>query len=59
MECFTAAAQTGNLDRAIFAFEKVTSIKPDYADALTTWAMLSKIKLEEAIEAYDKPSYQA
>ena len=29
----SAAAQIGNLDQAIFAFEKVNSIKPDYADA--------------------------
>ena len=51
-----AAAQIGNLDRAIFAFEKVTSIKPDYADAYNNMgnALKDQGKLEEAIEAYDK-----
>ena len=51
-----AAAQMGNLDHAIFAFEKVNFIKPDYADAYNNKgnALKNQGKLEEAIEAYKK-----
>ena len=48
----------GKLEEAIEAYTKALAIKPDYADAYTTWAMLFKgqNKLEEAIEAYNKGS---
>ena len=61
-----AAAQTGNLDLAILAFEKVNVIKPDYADAYYNKgiALKDQGKLEEAVKAYSKalsikPDYAA
>ena len=47
-----SAAQIGKLDKAIDAFKKAISIKPDYADAYNN--MGCQGKLEEAIEAYNK-----
>ena len=51
-----AAAQTGQIDQAINAFERVTAIKPDYAEAHNNLGNVLKDqgKLEEAIEAYKK-----
>ena len=51
-----SAAQTGKLDKAIDAFKKAISIKPDYADAYNNMgnALKGQGKLEEAIEAYNK-----
>ena len=51
-----AAAQIGKLDQAILAFQKVISIKPDYAEAHLNMGIAFKEqgKLEEAIEAYNK-----
>jgi tetratricopeptide (TPR) repeat protein len=40
----SALRELGKLDDAIEAFNKAISIKPDYAEAITTWVMLSKIK---------------
>ena len=49
-----AAAQTGQLDEAIIAFQKVIAIKPDYADAYSNMgnALKEKGELENAIQAY-------
>ena len=49
-----AAAQTGQLDEAIIAFQKVIAIKPDYADAYSNMgnALKEKGALENAIQAY-------
>ncbi|MDC3020982.1 tetratricopeptide repeat protein [Paracoccaceae bacterium] len=51
-----SAAQTGRLDKAVDAFKKAISIKPDYADAYNNMgnALKGQGKLEEAIEAYNK-----
>ena len=51
-----AAAQTGQLDKAIIAFQRVVSIKPDYADGYNNIgnALQKQGKLKEAIEAYSK-----
>ena len=51
-----SAAQIGELDKSVLAFQKVLSIKPDYADAHYNMgnAFNDKGKLEEAIEAYNK-----
>ena len=51
-----AAAQIGQLDQTIFAFNKVLAIKPDYAEAYNNMgnALKEQGKLEEAIEAYSK-----
>jgi tetratricopeptide (TPR) repeat protein len=51
-----SAAQIGKLDKAIDAFNKAISIKPDYADAYNNLgnALQEQGKLEEAIEAYNK-----
>ena len=51
-----SAAQIGKLDKAIVAFKKAISIKPDYADAYNNMgnALKGQGKLEEAIEAYNK-----
>ena len=51
-----SAAQTGQLDQAIFAFKRVLTIKPDHADAYNNMGNTLKDqgKLEEAIEAYNK-----
>ena len=47
--------EQGKLDEAIEAYNKALSIKPDYAEASTAWAMLSKSKeANEAIKAYNK-----
>ena len=61
-----AAAQIGQLDQAIFAFNKVIAIKPDYAEAFNNMglALQKQGKLKEAIEAYNKalaikPDYAA
>ena len=61
-----AAAQIGQLDQAIFAFNKVIAIKPDYAEAFNNMglALQKQGKLQEAIEAYNKalaikPDYAA
>ena len=35
----------GKLNEAIDAFNKALSIQPDFADAVTTLAMLSQIKV--------------
>ena len=40
-----ALKDQGKLDEAIEAYNKAISLKPDYADAYTTWAMLSKSKV--------------
>ena len=51
-----SAAQIGKLDKAIDAFNKAISIKPDYADAYNNLgnALQEQGKLGEAIEAYNK-----
>ncbi len=52
----TAAAQTGKLNLAITAFQKLIGIKPDYADAYNNMgnALKEQGNLEKAIEAYNK-----
>ena len=52
----TAAAQTGNLEKAINAFEKAISIKPNYAEAHNNFgnALKEQGRLEEAIQAFHK-----
>ena len=52
----TTAAQIGKFDKAIEAFKKAISIKPDYALAYYNMGNVLKEqgKLEEAIEAYKK-----
>ena len=59
-----SAAQLDKLDQAVFAFQKVISLKPDYVDAYNNMgnALTNQGKLEEAIEAYKtaltlKPDY--
>ena len=49
-----SAAQIDKLDQAVFAFQKVISLKPDYVDAYNNIgnALTNQGKLEEAIEAY-------
>jgi tetratricopeptide (TPR) repeat protein/2-polyprenyl-3-methyl-5-hydroxy-6-metoxy-1,4-benzoquinol methylase len=51
-----AAAQIGQLDRAIFAFQGVLAIKPDTPEAYSNMgiALADQGKLEAAIEAYYK-----
>ena len=49
-----AAAQIDKLDQAVFAFQKVISLKPDYVEAYNNLgnALTTQGKLDEAIEAY-------
>jgi tetratricopeptide (TPR) repeat protein len=49
-----SAAQIGQLDQAIFAFKRVLTIKPNYAEAHynTGKVLKEQGKLEEAIESY-------
>ena len=49
-----AAAQTGQLEKAIFAFQRVIAIQPNNADAYNNMGNVLKDqgKLEEAIESY-------
>jgi tetratricopeptide (TPR) repeat protein len=61
-----AAAQIDNLDDAIFAFERVISLKPDFADAYNNLglALQNKCKLKDALKNYKialslKPGYAA
>ena len=51
-----SAAQIGQLDDAILAFQKAISIKPDYADAYNNIGNVLKEQgnLKEAVEAYNK-----
>ena len=51
-----AAAQIGQLDQTIFAYNKALAIKPDYAEAYNNLgnALKEQGKLAEAIEAYNK-----
>ena len=51
-----AAAQIGNLDQAILAFQKVILLKPNYADAYNNLGNVLKdqAKYDFATEAYDK-----
>jgi tetratricopeptide (TPR) repeat protein len=51
-----SAAQIGQLDDAILAFQKALSIKPDYAEAYNNIGNVLKDqdKMKEAIEAYNK-----
>ena len=51
-----SAAQTGQLDKAILAFQRVTAIKPDYADAYNNMGIALKEQgnLVEAEEVYTK-----
>jgi tetratricopeptide (TPR) repeat protein len=51
-----SAAQIGQLDDAILAFQKALSIKPDYAEAYNNIgnALKDQDKMKEAIEAYNK-----
>jgi tetratricopeptide (TPR) repeat protein len=51
-----AAVQTGQLNKAIIAFQRVIAIKPDYAEAYSNMgnALQDQGKLEEAIEVYIK-----
>lgn len=51
-----AAAQIGNLDQAILAFQKVIALKPNYADAYNNLGNVLKdqAKFDFAIDAYDK-----
>ena len=48
-----SSAQVEKLDQAVFAFQKVISLKPDYADAYNKMgnALTDQGKLEKAIEA--------
>ena len=52
----SSAAQLGQLDEAVLAFQNAISIKPDYADAYNNMgnALKDQGKLEEAIQAYNK-----
>ena len=59
-----SAAQLDKLDQAVFAFQKVISLKPDYVDAYNNMgnALTNQGKLEDAIDAYKtaltlKPDY--
>ena len=61
-----SAAQTGKLDQAVRAFEKIISLKPEEASAYFNLgnALKDLGKLEEAIEAFTnaltiKPDYEA
>ena len=51
-----AAAKTGQIDRAIIAFQRVLAIKPDYAEASYNLgkALQNQGKLDEAIASYNK-----
>ena len=51
-----SAAQTGKLDKAIDAFKKAISIKPDYAEAYYNMgiALQDQGKLDEAVSIYNK-----
>ena len=51
-----AAAQAGNLNEAVLAYQKAISIKPDYAKAYNNLgaALKDQGKLHEALEAYNK-----
>ena len=51
-----SAAQIGQLDDAILAFQKALSIKPDYAEAYNNIgnALKDQDKMKEAIEAFTK-----
>ena len=51
-----SAAQIGQLDQAIIAFQRVLAIKPDNADAHNNMGVALKVqgKLEEAIQAFNK-----
>ena len=51
-----AAAQTGQMKKAINAFQRVIAIKPDYAEAYYNMGvnLQEQGKLDEAIEAYSK-----
>ena len=51
-----SAAQIGQLDDAILAFQKALSIKPDYAEAYNNIgnALKDQDKIKEAIDAYTK-----
>ena len=51
-----AAAQLGQLDEAVIAFQKTVSLKPDYAEAYNNLgnALHDQDKFEEAIKAYKK-----
>ena len=40
-----ALKDQGKLEEAIEAYNKALAIKPDYAEAHTTWALLSKTKV--------------
>ena len=61
-----ATAQTGQIDKAITAFQRVIAIKPDYPDAYNNMgnALREQGKSEEAIASYNKalslkPDYAA
>ena len=61
-----SAAQTGQLDNAILAFQRVTAIKPDYVEAYYNMglALQDQGKLDDAIASYNKalaikPGYAA
>ena len=51
-----SAAQTGLFNKAIFAFQRVIAIKPDYAEAYYNMgnALQDQGKLDEAIASYTK-----
>ena len=51
-----SAAQIGQLDDAILAFQRALSIKPDYAEAYNNIgnALKDQDKIKEAIDAYNK-----
>ena len=51
-----ALTDQGKLERAIEAYQKALSIKPDYADAYNNMgnALKDQGKLKEAIDAYNK-----
>jgi len=51
-----SATQIGMLDQAITAFQKVISLKPDYAEAYSNMgnALRGQGKLKQSIEAYKK-----
>ena len=51
-----AAAQTGQMNKAINAFQRVIAIKPDYAEAYYNMgnALREQGKLDEAIASYNK-----
>ena len=51
-----AAAQTGKMDKAINAFQRVIAIKPDYAEGYYNMgnALKDQGKLDEAIDSYEQ-----